>query len=64
MVENGRRWSGMRYSDSASVSVRHHCEPVPGQPSRTHERVGRDTASAIAAWNRRTPPTTQTGAEP
>jgi hypothetical protein len=34
-------------------SVRHHCSPVSGQPSRMIERVGRDRESAIAAWNRR-----------
>ena len=51
--ENGRMWAGMRYSEPTSVSVQHHCEPIAGQPSRMIERVGRDEASAIAAWNTR-----------
>lgn len=53
IVEDGRIWMGMRYSEPSSVSVRHHCPPTPGQPSRMIERVGRDRASAIDAWNRR-----------
>jgi len=51
--ENGRIWSGMKYSDPISVSVFHWCEPEPGQPSRAIERIGRDLDSAIAAWNKR-----------
>ena len=51
--ENGRIWQGMAYSEPASVSVRHWCVENPGQPSRVIERVGRDRASAIAAWNTR-----------
>lgn len=51
--ENGKVWSGMKYSEPASVSVRHWCDEIKGQPSRLIERVGRDEASAIAAWNRR-----------
>lgn len=51
--ENGRPWLGMRYGDPSSVSVRHWCEPIDGQPSRMIERVGRDRAAAIAAWNTR-----------
>ena len=51
--ENGRVWTGTHYSEPSSVSVNHHCEPIEGQPSRSIERVGRDDASAIAAWNRR-----------
>ena len=51
--ENGRMWTGQRYSAPTSVSVQHHCEPTEGQPSRMIERVGRDEASAIEAWNRR-----------
>jgi hypothetical protein len=40
-----------------SVEITHWCPAVPGQPSRnTITRTGRDHASAIAAWNRRTPP--------
>lgn len=52
---NGRIWQGMRYSDPVSISVVHWCEPRAGQPSRSIERVGRDLASAIAAWNKRAP---------
>lgn len=55
LFENGKTWTGQRYSEPSSVSVRHHCEPTPGQPSRMIERVGRDEASAIAAWNTRAP---------
>lgn len=51
--ENGRVWLGMKYSDPVSVSVRHWCEPVEGQPSRMIERVGKTREDAIAAWNRR-----------
>jgi hypothetical protein len=56
--ENGRIWAGTKYSDPISVSVRHWCEPVEGQPSRMIERIGRDRESAIAAWNRRPSPAT------
>ena len=52
--ENDRPWLGTRYGDPSSVSVRHWCEPIEGQPSRMIERVGRDRAAAIAAWNMRT----------
>lgn len=51
--ENGKVWMGMKFSEPTSVSVRHHCVPIEGQPSRMIERIGRDRASAIAAWNRR-----------
>jgi hypothetical protein len=51
--ENGKVWTGMHHSEPSSVSVQHWCEPVEGQPSRMIERVGRDRASAIAAWNQR-----------
>lgn len=54
--ENGRQWLGMRYSQPVSVSIRHWCEPVEGQPKRMIERVGRDRESAIAAWNARAAP--------
>lgn len=50
---NGKIWTGTKYSEPASVSVLHHCDPVAGQPSRAIERVGRDLGSAIAAWNLR-----------
>lgn len=53
IAENGKMWTGMRYSEPTSVSVIHHCKPIQGQPSRMLERIGRDTASAIAAWNMR-----------
>lgn len=53
IVENGRIWSGMKYSEPVSVSVRHWCPAAPGQPSRMIERVGRDEASAVTAWNTR-----------
>lgn len=54
--ENDRPWLGTRYGEPVSISVRHWCEPVVGQPSRVIERVGRDLASAVAAWNRRAAP--------
>lgn len=53
--ENGRMWTGMRYSAPVSYSVMHFCDPEPGQPSRAIERVGRDVESALASWNRRAP---------
>lgn len=53
IVENGKMWTGMKYREPSSVSVRHWCEPTPGQPSRMLERVGKDHASAVAAWNTR-----------
>lgn len=59
--ENGKVWTGMRFSEPASVSVFHWCEHVDGQPSRAIERVGRDLSSAVAAWNTRaTLPSTST----
>jgi hypothetical protein len=61
--ENGLIWQGMKYGEPSSVSVLHHCEATPGQPSRAIERVGKDRASAIAAWNRRAP-TTQAAPAP
>lgn len=54
--ENGKMWTGMRYSEPVSVSVQHWCEPEPGQPSRMLERIGRDKASAVTAWNTRAQP--------
>ncbi len=53
LVENGKMWLGMKYSEPSSVSVCHHCPPISGQPSRMIECVGRDRASAIKAWNTR-----------
>lgn len=52
--ENGRPWLGAKWGEPVSVSVRHWCEPIEGQPSRMIERVGRDRAAAVAAWNMRT----------
>lgn len=52
---NGRVWTGTKWGEPSSVSVQHWCKPVLGQPSRMLERVGRDEASAIAAWNMRAP---------
>lgn len=46
-------WTGMGFSETISVEVRHWCPPEPGQPSRGIVRIGRDEVSAIAAWNRR-----------
>lgn len=51
--DNGRPWLGTRWGEPVSVSVRHWCDHVDGQPSRMIERVGRDRTSAIDAWNRR-----------
>lgn len=53
LAEQGRMWTGMKYSEPISVSVQHWCSPVPGQPSRMIERIGRDMDSAVAAWNMR-----------
>lgn len=53
IYENGKMWTGMKYSDPISISIRHWCEPIIGQPSRMIERVGKDLDSAIAAWNMR-----------
>lgn len=39
-----------------SVTVRHWCEKLPGIVGGGLEFRGRDHESAIAAWNRRTPP--------
>lgn len=50
---NKGTWNGQRYGEPVSVEVRHWCEPEEGQPARMVARVGRDEASAIAAWNRR-----------
>lgn len=50
---NGLIWVGNRYTTPVSVSIRHWCDEIPGQPNRLIERIGRDEASAIAAWNMR-----------
>ncbi len=49
----GRIWNGMGYGQASSYEVIHHCDPVPGQPSRPVIRVGRDLPDAIEAWNTR-----------
>ena len=56
ITDGPKIWLGMRYGDPTSVSVRHWCAPIEGQPSRMIERIGRDRESAIAAWNRRSAP--------
>ena len=53
IMENGKIWTGQKFTEPISVSVRHWCEKIEGQPSRMLERVGRDTDGAIAAWNTR-----------
>ena len=53
ITENGKVWTGMKYSAPVSVSVRHWCNKQPAQPSRAIERIGRDMESAIEAWNMR-----------
>lgn len=53
VVENGKVWTGMKYSEPVSVSVRHWCNKQPAQPSRAIERIGRDMEAAIEAWNMR-----------
>lgn len=52
---NKGTWNGRGYGEPISVEVRHWCDSEQGQPSRMISRAGRDEASAIAAWNRRTP---------
>lgn len=52
---NKGTWNGRGHGEPVSVEVRHWCESEQGQPSRMISRAGRDEASAIAAWNRRTP---------
>lgn len=49
---NGAMWTGMKYSDQISVSVRHWCEEMPG-PSRSIERIGKDKEQSIERWNMR-----------
>jgi hypothetical protein len=52
--ENGRMWSGMRFTEPASVTVHHWCEKPDGQPQSVVTITGRDEASAIGLWNART----------
>ncbi|MBV7457361.1 Lar family restriction alleviation protein [Acidovorax sp. sif1233] len=56
---NQGTWNGRGHGEPVSVEVRHWCSPDAGQPSRMIARAGRDQESAIAAWNRRAPTTTQ-----
>jgi hypothetical protein len=56
IVENGKVWTGNKYSEATSVSVIHHCPTIPGQPHRMIERVGRDIESVVRAWNMRVRP--------
>lgn len=51
--ENGRMWSGMRFTEPASVTVHHWCEKPDGQPQSVVTITGRDEASAIGLWNAR-----------
>jgi hypothetical protein len=53
IVENGRVWTGNKFSEATSVSIFHYCPEVSGQPNRRIERIGRDIESAIRAWNMR-----------
>lgn len=48
---------GMRPSQPISTTVRHWCHRPEGQPQSHIDIVGRDTDSAIEAWNRRAPDT-------
>ncbi|HEX6215280.1 MAG TPA: Lar family restriction alleviation protein [Vicinamibacterales bacterium] len=59
--EGGKLWLGTRSSTPTSYSVFHWCPPIPGQPSRGIERIGRDLESAITAWNRRALPRAEAG---
>lgn len=49
---NPHVWTGVKYGDPMSVSVRHWCAEAPG-PSRMIERIGRDKQQAIERWNMR-----------
>ncbi|NOV22892.1 hypothetical protein E5S69_04990 [Cupriavidus necator] len=53
---NKGTWNGQGYGEPVSIEIRHWCPQEPGQPSRPILRIGRDEASAIAAWNRRATP--------
>jgi hypothetical protein len=46
-------WAGRGYGEPVSIEIRHLCPPIDGHPSRMITRIGRDEASAIAAWNTR-----------
>lgn len=63
LMPGTRVWTGMKYSEPATYSVRHWCDEVTGQPSRMIERIGRDRESAIAAWNMRAAIARKHGAE-
>ena len=49
---HGQVWTGMKYSEPITWSVRHWCADIPG-PSRMIERIGRDKEQAIERWNMR-----------
>lgn len=53
VIHKNPLWSGMS-KDILSVSIRHWCIPIQGQPTRMIERIGRDMESAIKMWNMRT----------
>jgi hypothetical protein len=53
IIENGRMWLGQRFGEPSSVSVKHYCDSIEGQPSRAIERIGKDLNSALDAWNMR-----------
>lgn len=50
--ENGKVWTGMKWSAPISVSVLHWCQDTPG-PHRMIERIGKDEAQAVENWNMR-----------
>lgn len=53
IIPQGRVWGGKSYGEPTSYLIRHHCEPIEGQPTRSIDRIGRDEPSAIRAWNKR-----------
>ena len=54
LAYNGRIWAGTHWGTPASISVRHWCPHIDGQPGPVMiERKGRDLESAVAAWNMR-----------
>lgn len=50
--ENGKVWTGIKWSDPISVSVLHWCQDTPG-PRRMIERIGKDKEQAVENWNMR-----------
>lgn len=53
IIENGKMWTGMKYSDPVSISIKHWCEAEASQPTSFIELKGRDLASAIRKWETR-----------